>query len=428
MTAKDDNDDDNRHENPSEDDEDDMAEDEEAIMSDDDDNGDDNENDDEEQEEEEEEEEENEDEDDEDNKEDRGDVGSQSDDDEKSSDDGAFAEEPLGGTIDRPSFALLDGIYEEPKSKERNRVTIPLSRLPATLGRSHDTDDPHFFGLGLKKALSRKHCMIYYRDAQGGRAEWDDDKDELVYKNDEKTKEDLSELKTSAKDLPAEGFFVIECLGKNRIIVDQQRIEQGQSVVISSGSKIQISSYLLYFLLPTDASPKVHTIPGATTSSAATKKRKAPAAAASSNKKNSGAQSHADLEETPVEELLEQISTAIKDNNFGRTHQVMSTIVGLHAIKDSMRDPDIQKEALEHNGGVTRQSIMDFIKNSPKYSDWVVQSLERRDERSYQAAITKSLVKAGYSSTAAKGRYVRWLLPKDIYEEAKQNAQAGGDT
>ena len=143
------------------------------------------------------------------------------------SDDGEIT---LGGTSETPSFCLLDGIHEDPGTGSHERVKIPLTKLPATIGRSHDTEeDENFFGLGKRKAISRKHCMISYRDASGATAEWDKKTKSLVYKKGSEDADDIDKIKGAGSDgLPPRGFFVIECLGKNRILVNQTRLEQGK--------------------------------------------------------------------------------------------------------------------------------------------------------------------------------------------------------
>merc|ERR1712028_112040 len=66
--------------------------------------------------------------------------------------------------------------------------------------------------------------------------------------------------------LPLQGFYVIENLGKNKIIVDMELLKQGDSIVLRNGSAIRISTFLLYFLLPSDVTYKPHRIPLLTTS------------------------------------------------------------------------------------------------------------------------------------------------------------------
>lgn len=246
----------------------------------------------------------------------------------------------VGGAADTPCFALLDGLVQDTETEELSRFNIPLTKLPAVLGRSHETEDPHFFGLGSRKALSRKQCVIYYRDAQGGRVDWD--KTELVYKNSKNKGED--KLLTPTDELPENGFFVVECLGRNRILVDKQRVEQGESVVLESGAAIRISSHMLYFLLPTDAPPKKHLVspPSSVEKKSTNKKRKSEGSAVrteitssspppSSSKKTKGVGLVAytqELETLPTEELLTLMSAAVASNQWERKHQMIGTVVG----------------------------------------------------------------------------------------------------
>ena len=60
-------------------------------------------------------------------------------------------------------------------------LSIPITRLPATLGRSHDTKDKNFFGLGTRKVLSRNQAVIFWRDRLGGRIIQTGTSDKLIY-------------------------------------------------------------------------------------------------------------------------------------------------------------------------------------------------------------------------------------------------------
>jgi hypothetical protein len=244
----------------------------------------------------------------------------------------------VGGTVDTPCFALLDGMVQDPETQESSRFNIPLTKLPAVLGRSHETDDPHFFGLGSRKALSRKQCVIYYRDAQGGRVDWDEN--QLIYKHNAKDGDD--KLQTPTENLPENGFFVVECLGRNRILVNKQRVEQGESVVLESGSAIRISSHMLYFLLPTDAPPKKHLVSPSPAKAKTPKKRTSlegaaeEASSASPAKKPKGVGLTAytqELETLSTEELLTMMSTAVASNQWERKHQMIGTVIGKLAMR-----------------------------------------------------------------------------------------------
>lgn len=320
----------------------------------------------------------------------------------------------LGGRSKEPCYCLLDGVFEDPESGVKSRITVPITKLPATIGRSHDKDkdDPHFFGLGSKKALSRKHCRISYRDAQGGKVEWDTAKKALSYKEQSGDgNEGHAALNVEDGDLPSRGFFVIECLGKNRILVNQGRVEQGNAAVLASGSSIRVSSYTLYFLRPMDSKPVEHVVTSSPPTSA--KKRKIPDSEPSSStpgNKRSKAQQD-ELDSLPVESLLEKMTEAIDNNQWERRHQLIGATIALHAVRESALDPSIQSIAL--GGGVSRSDVMVWIEESPKFSNWVQQMLSKMEQRSYQAAITKCLLKAGYTRTGSSGRYIKWYLPKD---------------
>ena len=55
---------------------------------------------------------------------------------------------------------------------------------------------------------------------------------------------------------------------------------------------------------------------------------------------------------------------------------------------------------------VSRNFIMDWIEKSSTYKRWVSQMLLNMEPRSYQASITKSLLKTGWSRTSGAGRYM----------------------
>jgi len=320
------------------------------------------------------------------------------DDDEPNDDDIS-----LGGVIDTKAFALITGVFVE-DTGTRQVVSIPLTHLPATLGRSHDTKDPKFFGLGTRKVLSRQQVMIYYRDERGGRL-IEDENGNLKYQQPSKSeKKDV--LRTKDKEgveLPKTGFFVIECLGKNRIFVDGGRVEQGEVAWLTSGSSIRMNSYSLIFLLPEDATSTPMKIAGPKT------KRKKPSPSTASSSK-SGAALVESLETTPVATLLEWFFEAIENNQWERRHQMIGGAITHHACKDAARSKKI-KHIADTNKGVSRSEVMDWIKNSKRYGKWVPNVLKKMELKSYQANVTKCLWKTGYRRNAPVGRFVRWNLP-----------------
>ena len=287
----------------------------------------------------------------------------------------------VGGEIQSPAFCLLAGVYTA-NDDALEVVSIPLTKLPATIGRSHDTDDAHFFGLGTRKALSRQQAVIYFRDRFGGRIIADpEDPEKLIYRRPEKRSKDITNkpvLREDTKnDLPSEGFFVIECVGKNRIFVNQQRVDPGEVALLESGSRIRMCAYNLYFLLPTDIVAKQEPI---SIPNLDFKKRKPPpftptltAADQHESKKpytgGFGAVAKA-LEDTTAEELMVEMDHAIKGKSWERRQQMIGSAVLLHAVRDAARSASLQQLA-KTNNGLSRSEILDKIKQTDKYRHWV---------------------------------------------------------
>ena len=237
----------------------------------------------------------------------------------------------FGGSCDTTCFALLDGRVTDPETEETSAFQIPLTKLPAVLGRSHETANPNFFGLGRRKALSRKQCVIYYQDANGGCVEWDTHA--LKYKETGSWDYKKTTLKTPIDKLPAEGFFVLECLGRNSITVNKQKVEQGESIVLESGSPIRISQHRLYFLLPMDAPPRKHLIQETSSTPTTVTKGKRRLSLDSSStspaKKVKGLQSYTEsLETMTTQELLHVMTNAITANVWDRKNQMVGTVLG----------------------------------------------------------------------------------------------------
>lgn len=360
----------------------------------------------------------------------------------------------FGGSCDTACIALLDGKVTDPETEETSSFRIPLTKLPAILGRSHKTSNPNFFGLGRRKALSRKQCVIYYQDSKGGTVEWDTHA--LKYKEKGSWDFKKTTLKTPVDKLPEEGFFILECLGRNSITVNKQKVEQGESIVLESGSPIRISQHRLYFLLPTDAPPRKHLIQPTSSSNSAQKAKRrvsldhsSPSAA--KRPKGSGLQSYTEsLETMSTQELLGMMTNAISVNAWDRKNQMVGTVVGtnniticqnwvgyldicltlhlfyffssfsasfvsfisssvLRAVKDAGRAHEIME--LAKDNGVARNRVIDWIEKSGKYKQFVQQLQSKIEPRSYQAAMTKALVKAGYTRNGISGRYAKWHLP-----------------
>jgi hypothetical protein len=261
--------------------------------------------------------------------------------------------------------------------------------------------------------------MIYYRDMHGGRLNQPAREDGFAYQPPPKAKLKPVIRKDVGEALPPEGFFAIECIGKNRIFVDGLRVEHGDVAMIKSGSTIKMNSYQLIFLLPEDAPRETMSVP-LFIPGLPPVKRKKPAASAPSaggggatsvitgpKRISSVTNAH---EEASVKKLLNEFFEAIENNQWDRKHQMISGAITLHACKDAARSPAVQ--AIDKkNSGVSRSEIMDWIKKSKRYSKWVHNNLNKVEIKSYQANITKCMWKAGYKRNAPVGRFVRWTLP-----------------
>eukprot|EP00984_Skeletonema_dohrnii_P021301 scaffold10610_cov69-Skeletonema_dohrnii-CCMP3373.AAC.1 len=217
----------------------------------------------------------------------------------------------LGGSIATPSYALLVGVALENQSKI---LSIPLTSLPTTLGKQHDTKDVNFVGLteynsndgdkadGGSTAnnksgpkLSKSMCCIYYRDGeQGGKLGCykkrkkkpaatsavkagdtnNNDADEMSIEGDvdalngmnylpyEKPQEENDKAAEVAPNdiirLPSmqqtdplpSSGFFGVECTGRKIIVGGTVLKKEQHAMLSDGITVQIASHCFYFLLP----------------------------------------------------------------------------------------------------------------------------------------------------------------------------------
>jgi hypothetical protein len=228
-------------------------------------------------------------------------------------------------------------------------------------------------------------------------------------------------------------FYAIECSGKNRILVDGQRLDQGDVAILHSGSSIQMNSYHFIFLLPMDATetPFISTTTTTTTTahSTSTLSHKGvggggPATTSLSNSNthtnsnttnttNKVGSSLADhLEKNPIKQLLHWFFEAIESNQWERRHQMIGVAITLHACMDAARSKEI-KQLADAQNGVSRSEIMNWIRRSKRYSEWVKHVMNKMELKSYQANVTKCLWKAGFQRNNPVGRFVRWHLPPE---------------
>eukprot|EP00978_Attheya_sp_CCMP212_P021793 scaffold64079_cov54-Attheya_sp.AAC.1 len=361
---------------------------------------------------------------------------------------------------------------------EQKEVKIPLTRLPATIGRTHKSKDKSFVGLGEARVLSRNHFAIYYRDASGGRigqyskedtsnSSENDSHNELVYKpkqnNDDSHDKRIvwpnrEEDDDDDNDLPATGFFAIECLGKNKIFVGQRRVDQGRVAIIEHGTPLKIASYKLYFLLPDNNSEKgagpatIMRVPNPAWQEYQTKKRtRAPISAEASDDdddnskaRSPGAKRHKGdvsvassvrnpthgmtglaltLEAEKTRVLLVRMLDAVENGRWERKDQMVGSAIALHAVRDAARSPKIRKLA-DESDGVSRADIIEWIGLNDMYAQWTVHMMEKMEYKSYQASISKALLKAGFTRRGTTGRHVKWNLPPSAVDKQEEENES----
>lgn len=276
------------------------------------------------------------------------------------------------------------------------------------MGRTHDTSDPNFFGLGPKKSVSREQCRIFYQAAFGGVLEQKGSSDALTYQLPKVKPKDVIPA-IDDKPLPPNGFFAIECLGKNKIVVGKIRLDHGEVAQLESGTPIKISNYCLYFLLPTDAPQKTMSIPNP----AYKKPKKRPSTTDSGpprKKSSAGGALKNKLEDMSTEDLIEEI-TALESHQLEHRHKLIRGVVIAHGVMDAARAKPIRKLA-KKAGGVSKGAIMSWLAESPKYSGYVEHTLRTMELESYRTNISRALLKAGFVRIGSTGRFVKWQLPK----------------
>jgi len=268
-----------------------------------------------------------------------------------------------------------------------------------------------------------------------------------------------NETKTTA--LPETGFFAITCLGKNRISVNGQRVEQGQTCLLEPGAAVRLGGFALYFLTPLDDSLKTtmevrDDVPptkkrrislgggkgGASVSTAIkpvvagsgagagieeqAQPRQKPKHPQAGSKKGGVQALQTELDALPTKELLKQMNQGIEDNIWDRRHQLIGSTLSYRAVLSATRSSELQSLAAEHKGELSRGEIMDWIAESDRYKAWVEHMLSKMEAKSYQASITKALLKAGFERTSSHGRYIKWIVPSDLFSPPAGGTDEGG--
>lgn len=291
-----------------------------------------------------------------------------------------------------------------------------MTTFPAILGRSQSTKNEHIFDLGNCKQLSRQHAVIFFADAYGGRlGRWEDvqpddikTEDDWIYKMP-RSKTELNWIKKKGCTVPKQGFYAIECLSKNKVYVDGNRVEQGDMAILYHGSTIKMLTYTLYFLLPEGVqdNPRVITVPNPMADQDVEGEETSTGPPLKKAKKE---KMDTETIELPLPELIKEFLDAIDTDKFERKHSMMSTIILQYAVQEVSKDTAIQN-ASKSEGGVPRSVIMDWISNNETYSKYVAALLTKVEIKSYQQNLSRALIKGGFTRLGTTGRHVKWILP-----------------
>jgi FHA domain len=385
----------------------------------------------------------------------------------------------IGGTVAKDALCLLDGFVIPDGSGTNDaddsteRITLFIKRIPAIVGRTHVTTDKNFVGLGgggssknLDKAVSRQHVRIDYRvpTSAGGCGHIQSKvgfRAEFFYNvtDDPIATSEIRMLSstTGASTLPETGFYTLTCLGKNRVLVNGTRIDPGETVWLPSGSAVRMANYYLYFLTPTgvaggvrktiqirdDIAPPADankrrrlSLPGGVstarpavigsgTGEGIVEDEEGRAAASSSNRAARSLQS--EIEALSTSRLLNEMKKAQEEDIWDRRHQLIGSTLSYRAVLAAAQDTEWY-QAYE-NGHVSRSAIMDWIAASAQFGSWVEHMLSKLEPKSYQASITKAMIKAGYTRTSSSGRYIKWIVPPPISKSGDSNSStsSGGN-
>jgi pSer/pThr/pTyr-binding forkhead associated (FHA) protein len=355
-----------------------------------------------------------------------------------------FSGHVLGGKCDTPAFCLLDGFVQDSTAGGAVRpFRVPINRLPAILGRTHETSESNFFGLGTQeRAMSRNQFRIDYRVPSGTLGQFKSSDEEFSYRPTG------SEIVHNPQDenLCEKGIYVVTCLGKNAVWVNGRKCEQNETYYLPHGSTVRFQSYALYFLLPSKPSTVLMDVPIKNIKKNGKRKRKpgtdstadnSPAAPSKKAKGSTTASSKSkqeDLEQMTTEELLSEMQEAHEKGVYDRR---LGPAIMLRAICDAARSPElqtIQKNAPAQAPGVAKRDILQWLEESEKYSSWVEIMQSKLEPKSYQVNISRAMERAGYerSTTVSMGRHVRWYLPADLcprpsYDGENPQEESGGN-
>ena len=319
----------------------------------------------------------------------------------------------LGGNCKKAAYAILDG-YNERSKEDSVRYRVALNKLPAILGRpGASSDDDHFIALDSEvKMLSRQHCRIDFRSLQGH------------VKSPDMTVVDetmeVDQIVTKHK-LPSNGFFTITCLGKNKIVVNGEKLEKGQVAHIQSGDTIKISTLCLYFLLPVETEPgtpptkKARTESPSKSSSKASQASSTPSSAAAPSPKTKDVPM-TKLETLSTAQLIIEMKAAVAAKQWERRQQYVGVTLSMRLLKAAAQSlPE---------ASTTGVSKADLVGEIERQHPWYVGFLkEQLEDNSFQSHMAKALQRTKLEKSGT-GRYAKWLLPEASGKSSPKKAPA----
>lgn len=281
-------------------------------------------------------------------------------------------------------------LQTEPKT-----IVVPITTLPAILGRTQNTTDEHIFDLGDCKQISRKHAKIFFSNPDGGDlGRWkESEKGEHVVDSEWRYRKSSGKstkkwIKEKGSSLPEKGFFAIECLSKNKLYVDGLKVLQGETAVLRQGSRIKMLTYTLYFLLPeSDQKRKVISIPSDKVNDSTEPPQK--------KIKKEKEDSKLEEESMSLDQMIKEFLHAVSSDTFERRHSIISTGILQHAVDDCANDGKMQALSMKEDG-VSRSVIMDWIAANSVYSEYIKALLTKLEMKSYQQNLSKALKHCEY--------------------------------
>jgi hypothetical protein len=130
----------------------------------------------------------------------------------------------------------------------------------------------------------------------------------------------------------------------------------------------------------------------------------------------------AELDSMTDDALLRHLEAGIEEENWDRRQQLVGSTLSYRAVQAAARSKTIQTSA-KANGGASRSEIMGWIEKSEKFGKWRALMLTKLEIKSYQASITKALIRAEFERTGTSGRYIKWLLPKSLLKETQDKQE-----